>query len=286
MRILKPDESLTNLSALWLIDVHLEIVRKALKNTYGIILITWPTGSWKTTTLFGILKNFNPLELNISTLEDPVEYNIEFVNQSQVKPEVWYTFATWLRTLLRQDPDIIMVWEIRDKETANLAVESALTWHLVLSTIHTNSAAWTIQRMINMWVEPFLLASAMRLIISQRLWKKICEHCKAPFDITEARRNKVKDYLSNVVDEETLENMQFYRWAWCDKCSDTWYKWRLWIHEVLLVEDYLEPLILNSESASVVKKAAVEHGMITIVQDGLLKALLWETTVEEALKLI
>jgi type II secretory ATPase GspE/PulE/Tfp pilus assembly ATPase PilB-like protein len=179
-----------------------------------------------------------------------------------------------------------MVWEIRDQETANLAVESALTWHLVLSTIHTNSAAWTIQRMINMWVEPFLLASAMRLIISQRLWKKICEHCKAPFDITEARRNKVKDYLSNVVDEETLENMQFYRWAWCDKCGDTWYKWRLWIHEVLLVEDYLEPLILNSESASVVKKAAVEHGMITIVQDGLLKALLWETTVEEALKLI
>jgi len=286
MRILKPDESLTNIEALWLIDVHLEIVRKALKNTYGIILITWPTGSGKTTTLFGILKNFNPLELNISTLEDPVEYNIEFVNQSQVKPEVWYTFATWLRTLLRQDPDIIMVWEIRDKETANLAVESALTWHLVLSTIHTNSASWTIQRLINMWVEPFLLASAMRLIISQRLWKRICESCKAPFDITEARRKKVKDYLSNIVDEETLENMQFYRGKWCDKCSGTWYKWRLWIHEVLLVEDYLEPLILNSESASVVKKAAVENGMITIVQDALLKALLWQTTVEEALKLI
>jgi len=286
MRILKQDSSLTNINALWLIDVNLKIIEKALKSTYGIILITWPTGSWKTTTLFGILKNFNPLELNISTLEDPIEYNIEYVNQSQVKPEVWYTFATWLRTLLRQDPDIIMVWEIRDKETANLAVESALTWHLVLSTIHTNSAAWTIQRLINMWVEPFLLASATRMIVSQRLLKKICGNCKEEHEITEIQRKKIKEILGPIVDKKTLDNIQFYEWKWCEKCSNTWYKWRLWIHEVLPIEEYLETLILNEESVTNIQKVAIKNWMITILQDALLKALLWKTTVKEAFKLI
>lgn len=286
MRILKPDESLTNLEALGMIDVNLELVKNALKSTYGIILVAWPTGSWKTTTLFGILKNYNPLEYNISTLEDPIEYNIDFINQSQVKPDIGYTFASWLRTLLRQDPDIIMVWEIRDKETATLAVESALTWHLVLSTIHTNSASWTIQRLINMWVEPFLLASAMRMVISQRLWKQICQNCKEEHEISDIRKQKVKEILKPIVDEDTLNNMQFYKGKWCEICSYTWYKWRLGIHEVLLVEDYLEPLILSSESSNTIKKAAIEHGMVTIVQDALLKALLWKTTVEEALKLL
>lgn len=286
MRILRQDSSLTNIEALWLIDVNIEMVREALKSKYWIILVAWPTGSWKTTTLFWILKNFNPLELNISTLEDPIEYNIEYVNQSQVKPDIWYTFATWLRTLLRQDPDVIMVWEIRDKETAILAVEAALTWHLVLSTIHTNSAAWTVQRLINMWVEPFLLVSALKMVMSQRLWKKICENCKVEDKISDLKMKKVKEILSPIVDKETLENLKFYKWSWCVACSDTWYRWRLWIHEVLVVKDYLEPLILNSESANTIKKAAVENWMITILQDALLKALIWKTTVDEALKLI
>lgn len=284
MRILKPDESLTNLDALWLIDVNKEIVKKSLSSKYGIILVAWPTGSWKSTTLFGILKHFNPLEFNISTLEDPIEYNINYVNQSQVKPDIWYTFATGLRNLLRQDPDIIMVWEIRDKETATLAVEAALTWHLVLSTIHTNSASWTIQRLINMWVEPFLLASAMRMVISQRLWKRVCPHCKKEEHISEAKREKIKKILEPIMDAESLSNMKFYKWEGCEQCSYTWYKGRLWFHEVMPVEEYLEPLILKSESSNMVKNAAVENGMITIVQDGLLKALLWQTTIDEALK--
>jgi type IV pilus assembly protein PilB len=169
MRILKQDDSLTNIEALGLIDVNVEKVREALKSKYGIMMVAGPTGSGKSTTLFGILKNFNPLELNISTLEDPIEYDIEFVNQSQVQPSIGYTFSSGLRSLVRQDPDIIMVGEIRDKETATLAVEAALTGHLVLSTIHTNSAAGTVQRLINMGVEPFLLASAMKMVISQRL---------------------------------------------------------------------------------------------------------------------
>ena len=286
MRILKQDAWLTNIEALWLIEVNLGKVREALKSKYGIMLVSGPTGSWKSTTLFGVLKNYNPLEYNISTLEDPIEYDIEYVNQSQVKPEIWYTFGSGLRTLLRQDPDIIMVWEIRDKETATLAVEAALTGHLVLSTIHTNSAPWTIWRLINMWVEPFLLSSAMKMIISQRLWKRICKHCKEPSIPKEAEFNKAKEILSWILDKESLNELHFFHWAWCDKCNWTWYKWRLWIHEVLIIEDYLEPLILNEASANEMKAAAIKNWMITIVQDWLLKALLWETTVEEALKLI
>ena len=286
MRILKQDSNLTNIDALGLIEVNLKKVREALKSKYWIMLVSGPTGSWKSTTLFWILKNYNPLEYNISTLEDPIEYDIEFVNQSQVKPEIGYTFGSGLRTLLRQDPDIIMVWEIRDEETASLAVEAALTGHLVLSTIHTNSAPWTIGRLINMWVEPFLISSAMKMIISQRLWKKVCSNCKIEYTPRENDFNKAKEILKPILDEDSINNLQFYHGKGCDRCNNTWYKWRIWIHEVLILEEYMEPLILNSASDNEMKEEAIKHWMITIVQDGLLKALLWETTVEEALKLI
>ena len=286
MRILKQDESLTNLEALWLIDVNLERVRTELDSTYWIILVAWPTGSWKSTTLFGILKNFNPLEFNISTLEDPVEYDIEYVNQSQVKPEIGYTFSTWLRSLVRQDPDIIMVWEIRDKETAQLAVEAALTGHLVLSTIHTNSAAWTVQRLINMWVEPFLLVSAMKMVISQRLWKKICPDCKEEYSPKVYELKKAKELLAPIIDKDELEHVKFYHWKGCAKCWETWFSWRLWFHEVMVVWEHLEELILAKESATVLRDEAIKSWMITITQDALLKAILWDTTIDEALKLI
>ncbi|MDD3646461.1 MAG: GspE/PulE family protein [Candidatus Gracilibacteria bacterium] len=286
MRILKQDASLTNLEALGLIEVNLEKVREALKSKYGIILISGPTGSGKSTTLFGILKSFNPLEYNISTLEDPVEYDIEFVNQSQVKPEIGYTFATGLRTLLRQDPDIIMVGEIRDKETAVLAVEAALTGHLVLSTIHTNSATSTIQRLVNMGVETFLIASAMKMVISQRLGKRICSNCKEIYTPKEVELKKAKKILEPILDKDSLENLVFYHGKGCEVCSGTGYKGRLGVHEVLIVEDYLEPMILEKASANEMQDEAVKHGMVTIVQDGLLKALIGETTIEEALKLI
>lgn len=286
MRILKQDDALTNLEALWLIEVNTEKVREALKSKYGIMLVAWPTGSGKSTTLFGILKHFNPLEYNISTLEDPIEYDIDFVNQSQVKPEIWYTFASGLRSLVRQDPDIIMVWEIRDKETATLAVEAALTGHLVVSTIHTNSAAGTVQRLINMDVEPFLLASAMKMVISQRLWKRLCKYCKIVDELTDLKKKKIKSILVNIMNQSEIEKIIFHKWEGCDKCNGTGYKWRLGIHEVLIVWEYLEQLILDKESANNMKRKAVEHGMITIVQDALLKAAIWDTTVEEALKLI
>ncbi|NUJ97719.1 type II/IV secretion system protein [Candidatus Gracilibacteria bacterium] len=286
MRILKPDATLTNITKLGLIDVNLEKVREALKSKYGIMLVAGPTGSGKSTTLFGILKNFNPLDYNISTLEDPIEYAIEYVNQSQVKPDIGYTFATGLRSLVRQDPDIIMVGEIRDKETATLAVEAALTGHLVLSTIHTNSATGTVQRLINMGVEPFLLSSAMKMVISQRLAKRMCPFCKKEKVLSEQVRKKVEGFLKPIMEEEELKNLVFYEGAGCEKCNNSGYKGRMGIHEVLIVGDYLESMILERRSANEMAEKAIEHGMITIVQDGLIKAALGETTVEEALKLI
>ncbi len=286
MRILRQDESLISLDSIWLHDINLEKVKNVLKSKYGIILVAGPTGSWKSTTLFSILKDFNPLEYNISTLEDPVEYNIEYVNQSQIKPEIGYTFASGLRSLVRQDPDIIMVWEIRDKETALLSIEAALTWHLVLSTIHTNSASATIQRLINMWIEPFLITSALKMVISQRLIKKICPHCKKVHHIDEILKSKVRKELSDIMEVDEINELQFYKWAGCSHCKDTGYSGRIWVHEVLVLWDYLEKSVLSMASSSEIHKVATKEWMITILQDAIFKAALWDTTLEEAFKLI
>jgi len=286
LRLLRPDETLTSLDKLGFIDLNMEKIKKSLTSSYWIILVAWPTWSWKSTTLFWILKNFNPLDLNISTLEDPIEYNIDFVNQSQVKPEIWFTFATWLRSLVRQDPDIIMVWEIRDKETATLAVEAALTWHLVLSTIHTNTATATVQRLINMGVEPFLLSSAMRMVISQRLIKRVCQNCKKPKDLPPHVLKTVRDYLYPIMDKQEVDNLVFYEWTWCEVCNWSWYKWRMWVHEVLIIESYLEEMILNRATANEMTDLARKHWMLTIIQDAFIKSAMWLTTIEESLQLI
>jgi type IV pilus assembly protein PilB len=286
MRILKQDASLINLNSIGFLDMNLEKVKESLKSKFWIILVAWPTWSWKSTTLFSILKNFDPLEYNISTLEDPVEYNMDFINQSQIKPEIGYTFANWLRSLVRQDPDIIMVWEIRDKETAVLSIEAALTWHLVLSTIHTNSAAATVQRLINMWIEPFLIVSALKMIISQRLVKKLCPHCKKIHELDNHLKEKVKSELKDIMDESDISELKFYKWSWCEKCKNTWYSGRIWIHEILILSENMEKNILDMDSASVIEKVAKKNWMITIVQDALLKAAMWNTTIEEAFKLI
>ncbi|MDD3303109.1 MAG: GspE/PulE family protein [Candidatus Gracilibacteria bacterium] len=286
LRLLRPDESLTSLDKLGFIDLNMGKIKKALSSSYGIILIAGPTGSGKSTTLFGILKNFNPLDFNISTLEDPIEYNIDFVNQSQVKPEIGFTFATGLRSLVRQDPDIIMVGEIRDKETATLAVEAALTGHLVLSTIHTNTATATVQRLINMGVEPFLLSSAMRMVISQRLIKRVCQNCKKPKDVAPHVLKTVREYLYPIMDKQEVDNLIFYEGAGCDVCNGSGYKGRMGVHEVLIVEPYLEEMILNRSTANEMTDIARKHGMLTIIQDALIKSAMGQTTIEESLQLI
>lgn len=285
MRLLRQDLSILWLDKLKLLDRNEVRVINSLKSKYGIILVAWPTWSGKSTTLFSLLKYFNPLEKNISTLEDPVEYNIDYINQSQISPQKWFTFASGLKSLLRQDPDIIMVWEMRDRETATLATEAALTWHLVLSTIHTNSAPGTIQRLLNMWIEPFLIASALKMIISQRLVRKICTNCKQKYELDLDTKVRVWKILTWIIDGD-INDMTFYKWIWCEKCWWSWYKWRLWVHEVLTMSNDLEKAILNNQPESEVKRIAIYDWMITMIQDALIKSIMWETTVEESLLLI
>lgn len=286
MRILRQDTSLLSLDKLDFIDDNLEKIKRSLGSRYGLILVAGPTGSGKSTTLFSMLKSFNPLQFNISTLEDPVEYNIPFINQSQVKPQIGFDFAAGLRSMVRQDPDIIMVGEIRDKETAMLAIEAALTGHLVLSTIHTNSAASTIQRLINMDVEPFLIASALKMVISQRLVKRLCPHCHgSKLNTDPIIQSRVEQELGSLFGEE-LSQAEFSYPVGCKQCDNTGFKGRIGVHEVLTMEEALNPLILNKTSAQEIEWKARELGMLTIVQDSLIKSIGGLTSIEESLQLL
>lgn len=286
MRILRQDDSRLGLDKLDLMEYNLEKIKKNLASKYGIILIAGPTGSGKSTTLFSMLKHFNPLEHNIATLEDPVEYNIAHMNQTQVRPDIGFDFAAGLRSLMRQDPDIIMVGEMRDKETAMLAIEAALTGHLVFSTIHTNSASGTVQRLTNMGIEPFLISSALKLVISQRLVKRVCSHCSTAVPISDPiKLEKVRELLDSVVDVP-IETIPFHQGVGCDKCSQTGYAGRIAVHEVLELSSEFDDLVLTKASVHELQIRARELGMVTVVQDALIKAAQGKTTLDEALHLL
>ena len=286
IRLLKKDEKPPKLRDLWIMPYNIVKIKKHLKDKSWMILTVWPTGSWKTTTLFSILSHFDPEQKNISTLEDPVEYRIPWVNHTQINPAINFTFAKWLRSLLRQDPDIIMVWEIRDEETAKLAVEASITWHIVFSTLHTNSASHTIQRLINLWIDPLLLASSLKAIISQRLARKLCIHCKIPYIASE----KIEKYIIWEVGKyiKKKENLKLYRASekWCEKCNFTWYKWRIWIYEILEMTEKLEKLLLKNASRTQIEIQAIWDWMVPIKEDALLKVVLWETSLEEILSVL
>ncbi|MEE9133103.1 MAG: type IV-A pilus assembly ATPase PilB [Gemmatimonadota bacterium] len=250
----------------------------AIRNPYGMVLVTGPTGSGKTTTLYSALMKINTEEVNIMTAEDPVEYNLRGINQTQVRPEIGLTFAAALRAFLRQDPNIILVGEIRDAETAGIAIKAALTGHLVLSTLHTNDAASTVTRMIDIGVEPFNVASAVNLVTAQRLVRRICNNCKA--DTT---------YEADVLDvaeipERRLAEMKFYKGEGCDHCEGTGYRGRQGLFEVMPISAKIRRMIMHSESADVMKAQAVEDGMLTLRDDGLIKVEKGITTLEEVLK--
>jgi len=286
IRILKKDEKPPELKALGILPYNMVKIEKHLKDPYGMILAVWPTWSWKSTTLFWLLSQFNPEQKNISTLEDPVEYRIAWVNHTQINPAIDFSFAKWLRALLRQDPDVLMVWEIRDEETAKLAVEASITGHIVFSTLHTNSAIHTIQRLINLWVDPLLISSSIRMIISQRLARKLCNHCKVAYTpndkIKEYMVWKVWNYLKN------KENITLYKaceW-WCEYCHNTWYKWRIWIYEILEITDKFEELLLKNASKIQLEIQALWDGMVPIKIDALIKVVLWETSLEEILSVL
>ncbi len=291
MRIVDKSKKIPELSQLGIEGKNLELIKKAIALPNGVILTSGPTGSGKSTTLYSILTILNAVNVNIMTLEDPVENQVDGVSQSQVKPAIGYTFAYGLRTALRQDPDIIMVWEMRDKETVDIAIEASLTGHLVLSTIHTNNASETITRILNMGVQPFLIPASLNLVIAQRLIKKLCPHCKQPMsmsDIDEKTLKNIKYSLSITPKKELeqrvgsfLKKPVFYKAVGCDKCDDSGYKWRLGLYEMLEISPWVKDMILQGASAFNINRQAVKDGMISLEQDGVMKALSGLTSLEE-----
>lgn len=289
LRVLDSSTGLRSFEELGLVGRNLEVVKNAIKKPYGMILFTGPTGSGKTTTQYAILRILNKDSVNIVTVEDPIEYSIAGVNQSQVKPEIGYTFAHGLRQILRQDPNIIMVGEIRDEETASLAVNAALTGHIVLSTLHTNSSVGVVARLMDMGVRPFLIPSTLRVVISQRLVRALCPHCKIKIRAPE----KIRSYILKVVKDMPVfakkevkigDPLLIYEAKGCEACGFTGYSGRMGLFEVLSMSDELEKLIQNNPLESSILKVAKKQGMLTMEQGGILKVLDGQTTIEEVIR--
>jgi type IV pilus assembly protein PilB len=283
MRLLNRSGRLITLEELGFPLPQLEKYRRIMKMPYGFILVTGPTGSGKSTTLYATLSAINSVEKNIITVEDPIEYRLDGLNQVQVNVRAGLTFANGLRSILRSDPDIVMIGEIRDAETARIAVESALTGHLVFSTIHTNDAAGAITRLGDMGIETFLTASSLAGVVAQRLARVLCLHCKEAYEI------KRDELLSNIPDfplKEGEEKLILYRSKGCFRCSNTGYKGRVGIYELLLVNEEIQRLTLNHASSSEINDAAVAAGMVTLRQDGLRKVKQGITSVEEIMRVI
>lgn len=287
MRILDKSQGILSLEDLGFVGSAFRIVMEQIKQPHGIILATGPTGSGKSTTLYAILNRLNQPGVNVVTIEDPVEYEVPGVNQCQIKPKIGFTFAEGLRSILRQDPNIIMVGEVRDSDTASMATHAALTGHLVLTTLHTNDAASALPRLINMGIEPFLITSSVNLIIAQRLVRRICTKCREKVDIPPALLSAVKQEIAaipkgNKEDLSRVKEVQFYRGRGCSECTEG-YKGRLGIYELLVMNDEIENLAVSKRPASEIKDSATKSGMLTMKQDGLLKAIDGLTTVDEVL---
>ena len=257
-------------------------ITKAMKKSNGMILSTGPTGSGKTTTLYTLIKMLNSSEVAIVTIEDPIEYSIEGIEQIQVNSRSGLTFANGLRSILRQDPDIIMVGEIRDSETANIAVNSALTGHLLLSTIHTNDAVTTLPRLLDLGVEPYLVASTVNIAIGQRLVRRVCEKCKSPKKLTENEKKS----LSEVLPGANFDGAEFAMGKGCNDCSNTGYRGRVGVNEVILVDNEIQDAILRKASVNELRKIVTEQGATGMIEDGFDKAYHGLTTIEEILRVL
>ncbi|MEA2065371.1 MAG: GspE/PulE family protein [Patescibacteria group bacterium] len=297
MRVLDSSGGALSLKDLGFNERHIKVLEKGTKMPHGMILVTGPTGSGKSTTLYSLLNILNKEGVNIVTLEDPVEYYMEGVNQSQVKPEVNFTFAAGLRSILRQDPDIIMVGEIRDNETAELAVHAALTGHIVLSTLHTNSAYGSIPRLKDMKIESFLLTSTVNIVIAQRLVRKLCQFCKKEITPQKNFKEEISSELKHIpvsyfkdvgldIDEKKILSGDFkaYEAKGCGKCGSTGYHSRAVVAEVLIMTDELKTIINRSGTSEEVSKELKKQEMISMKQDGIIKALKGITSLEEVFK--
>jgi type II secretory ATPase GspE/PulE/Tfp pilus assembly ATPase PilB-like protein len=281
--LVRPREKFT-LENLGLSSRDLEEVKKAISKPYGMILVTGPTGSGKTTMLYTILNVLNTEGVHIITIEDPIEYAIEGITQIQVNPQTDLTFSKALRSILRQDPNIIMVGEIRDEETASISVNAALTGHLLLSTLHTNDAAGAIVRILELKVEPYLIASTVNVAIGQRLVRKICDDCKKEREV----KTTEIETLSNLLPERTLKEFlgikNVFYGEGCKKCNQSGYFGRTGIYEVLVVSEEIRELILKRASSSEIKNKAIELGMTTMLEDGIKKVISGITNIEEVLR--
>jgi len=283
LRLLTDNEDQFTLEKLGYRPLEAAKILKAIKRPHGMILVTGPTGSGKTTTLYTFIKMLNREDVSIITIEDPIEYAIAGITQIQVNQNHGLTFANGLRSILRQDPDLIMVGEVRDQETAAIAVNTALTGHLLFSTLHTNDAVTTLPRLHDMGIESYLVASTVNLIIGQRLLRQNCPHCRHNRKITDAEKVSLKEIvpadLLNQLNEQTIGKG-------CDKCGQTGFYGRLSLNEVLLVDDVVREAILRRESIATLKKLAVERSMVPMLNDGILKVIDGDTTIEEVLRVI
>ena len=286
MRVLDKGSIKVGLNKLGLLEHNLVQIEDMCTKTYGIILVTGPTGSGKSTTLYSILNHINTGDNNIITIEDPVEYELSGINQCGVNVRAGMTFAAGLRSMLRQDPDVIMVGEMRDNETATIAMEAALTGHLVLSTLHTNDAPSAPTRLIDMGVEPFLISSSVIGILAQRLMRVTCTSCKEPYQVKKTDVLRFGFDLPQALIDDPGETITLYRGAGCDKCKKSGYKGRTGIHELMIVSDDLRDMILKHEPSHLLRAAAVKNGMATLQSDALSKVLLGITTIDEVVRVI
>lgn len=283
MRLLRKSGGIPSLMELGLNGIALKNLEMAILRPHGIIIVCGPTGSGKTTTLYAILSRLNTTRVNIVSLEDPIEYKIPGVNQVQINPPVGLNFATGLRSFLRQDPNIILVGEIRDEETTDLALQAALTGHLVFSTLHTSDAAGALPRLLDLGAENFLLASTMNAVVGQRIVRRICMHCREAYTAPVQLATEIKTVLGNVFQGKEQE-MKLYRGVGCIECSNSGYIGRIGIFEVLPVSDKIARLILERSDSHTIEQQAIQEGMITMKQDGYLKALNGVTTIEEVIR--
>lgn len=297
MRLLNEKAQALNLEQLGLQSSALESIKRNISKPHGMILVTGPTGSGKTTTLYTIMNILNIPEVNIVTIEDPIEYRMPRVNQSQINPKIGYTFAAGLRAFLRQDPNIIMVGEIRDQETAEIAIHAAMTGHLVLSTLHTNDAITTLPRLSDMGVPAFLVAATTNIIIAQRLVRKICPNCIQSYKLDKQTIDELKKQIDieNIMEaleekkiiassKQGIESLLFYRGKGCKQCSSSGYKGRIGIYEVLEITKEMSELILKKANVSDLKKQSEKQNMLAIIEDGFIKAKNGITTIEEIMR--
>ncbi len=277
MRLLNKSSNIFELGEIGLSKNQLKTIKELVAQPNGIILVTGPTGSGKTTTLYSVLSSINTPDINIITIEDPVEYQLKGISQIQVNPKIELTFARGLRSIVRQDPDVILIGEIRDRETAEIAVQSALTGHLVFSTLHTNDSPSAITRLVDIGVEPFLISSSLLAVIAQRLVRVLCEHCKEPYkpDMT---------VQSLGVRPDRLSKYTFFRAKGCDKCFQTGYRGRIGIYEIMLMDNKIKTLIQRTVDSFQIKQEALKLGMATLRRDGIEKVLRGITTIEEVVR--